>query len=450
MDPVLKKYAGADVPRYTSYPTAVQFTDGFDARIWRKWMAELDRVSTLSVYVHVPFCKQLCWYCGCHTSVPNSYARASRYTGSLIEEIKQAGRLAGGKKGRVEHLHFGGGTPTYLKASDIERIVLAIEKHFGLKPGGELAIEIDPRTFSPHMARALSDMGFTRASFGVQDFNLEVQKKINRIQPFEQVAGCMQDLRNAGIEAINLDLIYGLPGQSVESVTETARLAARLRPSRIAVFGYAHVPWFKKHMRMIHDEDLPGSEERYEQTRAMTETLCDAGYIAIGLDHFVLPDDNMAEAAAKGTLRRNFQGYTTDASDVLLGFGVSSISQFPGGYVQNARDSLKWSTALDKGQAPVERGLVTTAQDRMRADIIEQLMCTFSADPVAIAREHGFSSQVLLSAYEYLKALSADGLVEMNGNRITIAPDRHLFVRNVARAFDAYFIEAQERHARAV
>ncbi|HHI81878.1 MAG TPA: oxygen-independent coproporphyrinogen III oxidase, partial [Rhizobiales bacterium] len=315
MDPVLEKYAMADVPRYTSYPTAVQFTDGFDGDVWKGWLAALADAGSLSAYVHVPFCEKLCWYCGCHTSVPNSYDRAKSYTDTLVEEISSTGALTGGQKGRVDHFHFGGGTPTYLKAQDLERIVSAIDEAFGIAPGAEVAIETDPRTFSPDMARALKAMGFNRASFGVQDFNLEVQKKINRIQPYEQVAKCMEDMRSAGIDAINFDLIYGLPGQTIDSVIDTAHQAARLRPSRIAVFGYAHVPWFKKHMKMIRDEDLPGVEARYEQTLAMTRTLCEEGYIAIGLDHFVLPDDDMAAAAKNGTLRRNFQGYTTDASD---------------------------------------------------------------------------------------------------------------------------------------
>lgn len=450
MEPELLKYANLDVPRYTSYPTAAQFAEFDNADIWHNWLQGLSPAASLSAYVHIPFCEKLCWYCGCHTSVPNTYDRAASYVDTLLQEIDQTAPHVGASKGNVSHLHFGGGTPTYLNALDIKRIVEKIDETLGLADGAEVAIEIDPRTFSHAQGKALTDMGFNRASFGVQDFNLEVQQKINRVQPYELVEQCMTDLRDVGLEAVNFDLIYGLPAQTVSSVIETARQAARLNPSRIAVFGYAHVPWFKKQMKLIRQEDLPGTQERYEQALAIARTLEAEGYIAVGLDHFVRPDDTMAHAASQGTLRRNFQGYTTDAADAMIGFGVSSISAFPDGYAQGARDTLTWSKAVKAGRSPVVRGLAVNAEDRMRAEIIERLMCSFSVNPVDIAKKHGFDESTLLGAFERLKELVLDGMIEMNGQTITVPPNRRIFVRNIAQAFDAHYTAAPAKHSRAV
>jgi len=450
MDQTLLKYANLDVPRYTSYPTAAQFEDFKDHSIWQNWLTGLAKDAHLSAYIHIPFCQKLCWYCGCHTSVPNGYARAHAYVDTLLQEIDQTAPYVGTDKGNVTHLHFGGGTPTYLNAPDIKRIVEKIDETLGLANDSQVAIEMDPRTFSRAQGAALVEMGFNRASFGVQDFNLAVQKKINRIQPFELVEQCMHDLREVGIAAINFDLIYGLPAQTLDSVIETAHQAAQLNPSRIAVFGYAHVPWFKKHMKLIKQEDLPGTSERYEQALAIAETLKSHGYIAVGLDHFVRPDDSMAMAAQEGTLRRNFQGYTTDAGDAMIGFGVSSISAFPGGYAQGARDTLTWQTAVKAGHSPVVRGLVIDSEDRMRAEIIERLMCDFTVKPIEIAQRHGFDEASLLTSFERLKQLQSDDMITLIGQTVTIAPDRRIFVRNIAQAFDSYYVQAPARHSKAV
>ncbi len=450
MDPILQKYANLDVPRYTSYPTAAQFADFYDDTIWQGWLDNLGKTARLSVYIHIPFCEKLCWYCGCHTSVPNGYGRASAYVDTLLQEIDQTAPLIATDPGNVTHLHFGGGTPTYLSGTDIRRIVDKIDDTIGLSGDGEVAIEIDPRTFSTDQGKALNEAGFNRASFGVQDFNLEVQKKINRIQPYAMVEKCMNELHDAGIDAVNFDLIYGLPGQTVDSVIETARQAAALKPSRIAVFGYAHVPWFKKHMKLIKEEDLPNTIQRYEQALAIARTLKEEGYLAVGLDHFVRPDDNMAEADKTGKLRRNFQGYTTDAADAMIGFGVSSISAFPEGFAQGGRDTLSWTNAVKSGRSPVTRGLSLTNEDRMRAQIIEHLMCNFTVDPMAVAKSHGFDEGTLLSAFERLKELQSDGMVTLSGNTITVPENRRIFVRNVAQAFDSHYVETPARHSKAV
>ncbi len=450
MDNALRAYALRDVPRYTSYPTAVRFAEGFAHRTWRGWLARLGAARRLSLYVHIPFCRQLCWYCGCHTSVTGDRARARAYAGTLIAEIESTGRLSAGASGRVAHLHFGGGSPTCLEDEGLQAILGAIERSFGFAGNAQIAIEIDPRTMGAGRAARLAAMGVTRASLGVQDFDRRVQRKINRVQPFAMVEGCVAELRAAGVEAIGFDLMYGLPGQTSRSVVHSARLAASLRPDRIAVFGYAHVPWFKKHQQMIRDADLPGAGERFDQARAIGAILARAGYRAIGLDHFALPDDAMARAAEQGVLRRNFQGYTVDPADALIGFGASAISALPQGYVQNVRDIKSWSERIAGSHCAVERGLVLTADDRMRAHIIERLMCDLAVDAHAIARVHGFDPAVLDGAFARLRPLQADGLVEVRGHRVSV-PERHRpFLRTVAAAFDAYFVEAGGRHARAV
>jgi oxygen-independent coproporphyrinogen-3 oxidase len=450
MDPRLLPFALADVPRYTSYPTAVQFQNGFSGGIADQWLADLKPVATLSAYVHIPFCQQLCWYCGCHTSVPNGYDRAARYVDFLIRDIARAGSLCGADKGAVKHFHFGGGTPTYLTNDDLGRIVSCVQDSFGLARGAEVAIESDPRGITPERAYGLAAIGFNRISFGVQDFALPVQMKINRLQPHGLVANATTLLRKAGFVSVNFDLMYGLPGQTLASVRQTARQAAEMKPNRLSVFGYAHVPWFAKHQRMIKDEDLPGVSERYEQAMAIAEELCASGYVMIGLDHFALPEDELSEAAKAGRLRRNFQGYTTDTADALIAFGASAISEFPQGFTQAARDTLAWSEAIDRDENPVSRGLATTAEDRMRSEIIERLMCDFTVDFDGICSSHGFETALMDEAKVKMVPLIEAGIAVLEGGRLTVQTSHRLFLRSVAATFDTHFVNAAKRHAKAV
>ncbi|MCB1378188.1 MAG: oxygen-independent coproporphyrinogen III oxidase [Alphaproteobacteria bacterium] len=450
MDTQLLPFALQDVPRYTSYPTAVQFQPDFAGSTADDWLTGLSPEASLSVYVHIPFCRQLCWYCGCHTSVPNSYDRAARYVDFLVRDLRRNAGLLPGRKGRVKHIHFGGGTPTYLDDMHIAEILEAIDKGYGLAAGAEVALESDPRTLTKERARVLASMGFNRISFGVQDFAAPVQMKINRLQTFGLVATATEFLRAAGFQSVNFDLMYGLPAQTVASVTRTARQAAELAPDRIAVFGYAHVPWFKKHQKMIADQDLPGVAERYRQATAIDSELCAAGYAAIGLDHFALAHDELTAAAAKGMLRRNFQGYTTDVSDALLSFGASAIGEFPQGFVQAARDTLQWSEAIERNQSPVTRGLATTAEDRMRSEIIERLMCDLTVDYARIAARHGMTADLMADVPGRLEAACAAGLASIEGTRITVPPRHRLLLRTVATVFDAHFVAAPNRHAKAV
>lgn len=450
MDSKLLPFAMQDVPRYTSYPTAVQFQSPFDGKAADDWLVALEPDATLSVYVHIPFCRQLCWYCGCHTSVPNSYDRAARYVDYLVRDIRRSASLFSGRRGLVKHLHFGGGTPTYLDDAHIAEIVEAIDKGFGLAPGGEVALESDPRTLTRERARVLAGIGFTRISFGVQDFALPVQMKINRLQTYGLVAAATDFLRQAGFTSINFDLMYGLPAQTVESVAKTARQAAELQPERISVFGYAHVPWFKKHQTMISDADLPGVSERYHQAATIESELRGLGYAAIGLDHFALANDGLTQAAANRTMRRNFQGYTTDVSDALLSFGASAIGEYRQGFVQSARDTLEWSQKIDRNESPVTRGLATTPEDRMRSDVIERLMCDLSVDPASIARHHGFDPAIFADVEQKLEAAIIAGIARVDGPRVSVPPQHRLFLRTVAAAFDSHFVAAPNRHAKAV
>lgn len=450
MDARLLKYATADVPRYTSYPTAVRFADGFGHDTWRRWLNELPDDASLSIYVHIPFCRQMCWYCGCHTTIPNTYERAEAYVKRLLREIDMTAPLINGPKGRVTHFHFGGGTPTYLKDEHLSAIVEKVETLFGFADGAEIAIEMDPRTFDADKAKALAAMGFNRASFGVQDFEPRVQELVNRIQPYDMVARCVADLHAAGIERVNFDLMYGLPGQTEDSVMRSAELAAGLGPDRIAVFGYAHVPWFKKHQKMIREADMPDIEARYRQALAIKETLRANGYAAIGLDHYARDDDPMTRALHDHTLRRNFQGYTVDPADALIGFGTSAISQLPQGFAQSARDMARWATAMEEGRPAIDRGLELSDEDRMRAAIIEQLMCFLAARPDDIARAHGFDPAVLAASWDKLGELAADGLCVIADGEVRVPEERRLFVRTVAAAFDAYYKPVANRHAKAV
>lgn len=450
MEKSLLPFALQDVPRYTSYPTAVQFQPDFPGKTADDWLEGLDENASLSVYVHIPFCRQLCWYCGCHTSVPNSYDRAARYVDYLIRDIRRSASLHRGRKGRVTHLHFGGGTPTYLDDLHIAEIVDAIDKGFGLATGGEMALESDPRTLTRERAKMLVSIGFNRISFGVQDFATPVQMKINRLQTHGLVAAATGYLRDAGFASVNFDLMYGLPGQTTDSVIRTARQTAELQPDRVSVFGYAHVPWFKKHQRMINEAELPGVAERYAQAKAIEAELCTLGYAAIGLDHFALPHDDLTRAAADRTMRRNFQGYTTDVSDALLSFGASSISAFPQGFAQAQRDTLQWSEAIDRNESPVVRGLATTVEDRMRGEVIERLMCDLTVDYAKIAERHGFPADVFGDVPARLEAALAADIARLEGTRVSVPPRHRLFLRAVAMVFDAHFVAVPNRHARAV
>lgn len=450
MKPVLGKYALAEVPRYTSYPTAVQFSKDVGAADYRRWLSQMAPDEPLSLYVHIPFCQKMCWYCGCHTTIAHTYDRVGAYAKYLMAEMDLLAAALPDHHAGLAHVHFGGGSPTMLDDEDFTALCAKIRSIFGSLPNMELAVEIDPRTMSAHKAKALAKAGVTRASLGVQDFNLHVQEKINRIQPFAMVKQTVEWLRAKGIDAINFDLIYGLPGQRIEDVRRSTELAISLRPDRLAVFGYAHVPWFKKHQEMIRQEDLPGMEERYGEACEVGRVLEGAGYVAVGFDHYAHPEDDMAKAVSAGTLRRNFQGYTTDTAGILLGLGASSIGALGPGYVQNAPSLDQWRKAISAGQLPIVRGVVLQGEDAMRRAAIMQIMSTMKLDLDAHTHAFNAAPEALDDALEKLRVLAADGLINIQGKKITVTAQGRMFVRNIAACFDTHWQASAKRHSRAV
>ena len=351
---------------------------------------------------------------------------------------------------RVERVHFGGGTPTIVEPADFIALAALLRDRFDFTTTAEVAVEIDPRTLAAEMVAALGDVGVGRASLGVQSFDPVVQKAVNRVQSEEQTLEAVIRLRECGVDRINFDLIYGLPHQTVRSCVESAATAAAMRPDRLAVFGYAHIPSFKKHQRMIDEDALPDGAARHEQALAIAETLVAAGYRQIGLDHFALPADDMAQAQAKGTLRRNFQGYTTDQCETLLGFGASAIGYMAQGYVQNEVGLGHYAACIGSGKLATAKGYPLTVEDRVRGAVIERLMCDFEADVPSIAAHHGFDPASLLQANERLAVLERDELVENEDGFIRVAGDRRFLVRTVAAAFDAYLDHSPRTYSRAV
>ena len=309
------------VPRYTSYPTAPQFHAGVDAGTYRAWLSGLDRALPLSIYLHIPFCDSLCWFCGCHTKVVRRYDPVAAYFDLLLREIDLVAELLGPGR-RVCHIHLGGGTPTILEPADMARLFDRLRSRFDVEPKADIAVENDPREFNPDLVRVMAEAGVTRASLGLQDINLQVQRAVNRVQSLDETRRVADALREAGVSSINIDLMYGLPYQTLGRALRTVDAALELKPERICLFGYAHVPWMKKHQRLIDEAALPDAEERFAQYLGAAKHLQRAGYDWIGLDHFALPGDALSRAARDGTLHRNFQGYTIDEASVLLGFGA--------------------------------------------------------------------------------------------------------------------------------
>jgi oxygen-independent coproporphyrinogen III oxidase len=442
-------YGEARLPRYTSYPTAPHFSAAIGAPTYADWLRALPRHTGASLYIHVPFCRAMCWYCGCHTTVAKRDAPIALYEAALRREIDLVG-LEIGRRITVEHVHFGGGTPTIMAPESFTDLIGAIRHTFFVRPSAEIAVEIDPRTLTPAMVRALADGGVNRVSLGVQSFDPIVQQAINRVQSFAETKAATESLRQAGITGVNFDLIYGLPHQSVASCLDTVRRCVDLQPDRFAVFGYAHVPTFKKYQRRIDEAALPDGLARYEQCCAIADALKDAGYVQIGLDHFARPGDSLAVAFSEGRLRRNFQGYTTDASRVLLGFGASAIGRLPQGYVQNDVAIHGYQGAIAADRLATARGYALTDDDRLRADIIERIMCDFGVDLDAICTRHGSAPEAMLKAAPRLQALIADGVVALDGASLAVADHSRFLVRSVAAAFDAHLDASKRLHSRAV
>lgn len=434
--------AGKRVPRYTSYPTALQFTGQVGSGAVRPWLAALDPAEPVSLYLHVPFCRRLCLYCGCNTQIVSRHRPIGDFVQDLLAEIDLVAAMLPGRL-PVSHIHFGGGTPTVLHPDELRAVRRKLDERFALRPDVEIAIEIDPRTLDDAMVAALAEIGVTRASLGVQDFDPDVQLAIQRVQPFAMVEGVARRLRAAGIGEIAFDLIYGLPRQTVQSTERTVDLAAALLPGRVALFGYAHVPWMKPHQQALERHGLPDGATRWAMAEAASARLVAHGYRRIGLDHFALPGDAMAQAAAAGTLRRNFQGYTTDQAGTLLGFGPSAIARLPQGFAQSLTETAAWAEAVRRGELPVARGRAVDADDRVRGRIIERLMCDLAVDLAAFPGDF---------AYERarLESLAADGVVALEGDTVRVPEPARALVRGVAAVFDRHLQLESGRHAVAV
>ena len=449
MDRTLLERYDKRVPRYTSYPTAPHFHPGVNAATYERWLSAVGADTALSLYFHVPFCHEMCWYCGCHTKIVRRYEPIGEYASTMAAEVSLIGGLLESRP-PVTHMHWGGGTPTILSADDLEHLMDKIRAGFNVAADAEIAVEMDPRTMTEDRVQALARAGVNRASLGVQDFNDRVQKAINRIQPYEMTAQVVAWLRGAGIEAINFDLMYGLPYQTVDDVRRTVDLAAQMRPDRVAVFGYAHVPWMKTHQKMIPDESLPDAWQRFEQAEAAAEQLAERGYRRIGLDHYALETDSMTEALDEGRLRRNFQGYTTDEARALVGFGASSIGALPQGYVQNAVPLRGWAEAVRNGHPAVDKGIAVNDDDRLRRDIIERLMCDLEVDLSEEAARYGKTAEDFSAEIEMLKPMIADGIASIDGGRISITEPGRPLMRAVCALFDTYLDTGVGRHSQAV
>jgi oxygen-independent coproporphyrinogen-3 oxidase len=449
MPSAFEKYAKASVPRYTSYPTAPHFSTQFPSSNYREWLSRLDPGEPVSLYLHVPFCKQQCWYCGCNMKLSARYAPVATYVQHLLQEIDL---IAGALPARmpVAHLHFGGGTPTVLEPDDLAAVMARLSERFELLPDAEIAIESDPRSLTDSMIGRIGALGFNRASFGVQEFDPGVQAAINRIQPPEMVEHAVSGLRAAGVSHINFDLIYGLPHQTAAALCRTVEQCVAMKPDRVALFGYAHVPWVAKNQRMIEDTALPTAAERAAQARAAAATLVANGYIQIGIDHYALPGDSLAVAALEGHLHRNFQGYTSDAARTLIGIGATSIGRTPHGYVQNVSETGAWSRAVTAGKLPIARGHALREQDQLRAGVIERIMCDGSVDLVAAGRALGYGDDWYADEIPELEQMQQDGLLIYRDGKLSLAPAGLPLARVVAAVFDTYLRNSTARHSVAV
>ncbi len=436
----LPDFALAQTPRYTSFPPANRFMPGVDAAAATEALRALPQDATLSLYLHIPFCQKLCWYCGCHTSVPTAADPVDTYVAALVREIGLvAAHVPAGA--RVTRIHFGGGSPDILSPRQIADIFAALRGSFAISPFAEIAAELDPRGVTPETVQAFADAGLNRASLGVQVLDRSVQERINRLQSRAQIEEAIRLLRGAGVEGLNIDVMYGLPGQTREAVIETALFAASMDADRVAVFGYAHVPWMKKHQKGIQTDDLPVGESRFRQAEAAAETLEQAGYMPVGFDHFAAPGDTMIAAERQGRLHRNFQGYTDDDATALIAFGASAISSLPGLTYQNTADSAAYRRMVAEDALPVVRGASITPEDRRIGGLIERILCDFEAE---------IPADLLIAACPELSPMIATGIVQLNGRHLTVTSRGRPYVRNVAAAFDPDFNRAVARHSVAV
>lgn len=435
-------------PRYTSYPTADRFVEAFTASHYEHWLSQRGRITPsrpLSLYVHIPFCPTICYYCACNKIITKDHGRSAKYLSYLGKEMdKVLHHLAGGKE--VSQLHWGGGSPSFLADEEMRLLMDMIRDRFTLSPDGEYSIEVDPRNVSEATVALLAGLGFNRMSIGIQDFSPDVQKAVNRIQSLEETQRVMNAARESGFKSISVDLMYGLPKQDVTSFNYTLDEVIKLDPDRLSVYNYAHVPNQAKAQRRINTADLPSADEKLQILQRTIRRLTEAGYVFIGMDHFAKPTDELAIAQRQGLLHRNFQGYSTHAEADLLALGVSAIGKMGSSYVQNVRILEDYYNLLDQGSLPVLRGIQLTADDLLRRSIIQSLMCHFALpiESIEIAHLIDFKSYFVAELAD-LSAMEEDGLVTVTDQWITVNPSGRLLVRAIAMVFDRYLRSDRER-----
>jgi len=430
-------------PRYTSYPTAAEFTDRFDEHAYRERLRQAagEVSEPLSLYLHLPFCEARCTYCGCMTIITKKREVAARYLGYLEREIAMLSAELKDRR-RLAQYHWGGGTPTYLSAAQIEQLHASVAKHFEIDPAGENAIEVDPRVTTREQLAVLHALGFNRLSMGVQDFTPEVQAAIGRRQSAALTRDLYDAARAIGFKSINLDLIYGLPLQTTDTFNKTLSTVGAMRPDRIAVYSYAHVPWLRPHQRAIDPADLPERTAKFELIGAAIDAFGEAGYDAIGMDHFALPTDDLAIAARERRLHRNFMGYTTRRAGDMVGVGVSAIGDLQGSFAQNVKKLSTYYNALEAGRFPIDRGYALSADDVLRRHVITELMCNFYVDRAETSRRFdvefdGYFNREL-AALAAPGGPIADGFLRIEGNSLEVTDRGRLFVRNICMHFDKY------------
>ena len=442
-------------PRYTSYPTANLFTETFPESALREALAAEPPAGgrrPLSLYVHVPFCATICYYCACNKIITANRTHAVEYLERLFREMAMVSELVPAAHD-VQQLHFGGGTPTYLNDEQFGAVFAALGRHFNLGDGDarDFSIEIDPRTVDPTRMSYLTGLGINRVSLGIQDFDPDVQRAVNRIQSVEDTRAIIESARANGVKSVSVDLIYGLPLQTPERFANTLATILDLAPDRISLYSYAHLPQRFKTQRQINVLDLPAAETKLRLLEMAIETLSANGYDYIGMDHFARHEDSLVEAQREGGLHRSFQGYTTHSHCDLIGLGVSAISTVGEVYAQNCKSLKDYNARIDAGELAVERGVVTSAEDRLRRDVIGALMCDFHADLAAIGRAHGVDGTAhFAQELERLAAFEADGLVRIDGSVVDVTPRGRFLIRNICMTFDAYLAPATEAFSKAI
>ncbi len=450
---LIRRYDKAG-PRYTSYPTAVQFHDGFGEARYRELAAQSNETGRpLSLYFHLPFCDTICYYCACNKVVTKDRSRAAPYLARLHTELALQSVLFDDSR-VVEQLHWGGGTPTFISHDEMIELMRVTGEHFQLRDDdqGEYSIEIDPREAGADTIALLRQLGFNRMSLGVQDFDPRVQKAVNRIQSERQTFDVMEAARRVGFRSVSLDLIYGLPFQSVDSFGRTLEKVIDAEPDRLSVFNYAHLPELFKPQRRINAEDLPSPAEKLDILQLTIERLTEAGYVYVGMDHFARPDDELVRAQRNGTLYRNFQGYSTHADCDLVALGITAIGMVGPSYGQNVRTVDEYYDLIDEGRLPIFRGVELDADDRLRRDVITRLICNFELDIPAVEREHGVRfADYFATELGDLAQMQADGLLTAEPTAIRVQPAGRLLIRNICMVFDRYLRERRvQRFSRVI